>query len=45
MQQVFIDVPNVTFPCLSMAFRKEIGLNISEYIIQIWLQSLQWANI
>jgi hypothetical protein len=29
---IFIGVPNVTFPCFSMAFRKQTGPNIREHI-------------
>jgi hypothetical protein len=29
---IFIGVPNVTFPCFSMAFRKQTGPNICEHI-------------
>jgi hypothetical protein len=45
VHQVFIGVPNVTFPCFSTAFRKQTGPKIREHIIQIELQSLQWTNI
>ena len=30
----------MTFPCLSMVFRKQTGTNIREHIIQIVLQSI-----
>jgi hypothetical protein len=43
--QVFIGVPNMTFPCLSITFRKQTWSNIRKHIIQIGLQSLlQWTN-